>query len=204
MLELIPYPLVIFLLAIVPFRGTCYYFHGWYWDRIRQVRGEKIPQYKKCEECPYGNTSIDSYHRYFARAAFLIAFFIHLPISLYHILIPESAWVELFSIASVSVWVGEYAHAMMALFSPSMYDPQFTLFNFTELVDSLFLLAYVFSCHAIRFSFGSGDRKISSFKQGILNFQTKLNDYHGLIFWISLVTVSIHSALIVAINLGLL
>jgi len=204
MLELIPYPLVIFLLAIVPFRGTCYYFHGWYWDRIRQLRGEKIVQYSPCDSCPYGNTSLDTFHRYFAIIALILAVFVHLPISLYHILIPESAWVQLFSIASITEWFSAYIVAISSIFNPSLFSPSFNLFNATEIIDSIFLLLYVFSCHAIRFSIGSGDRTISKTKQKLLNFQTKLNEHHGNIFWISLLTVTIHSALIIAINLGVL
>ncbi len=196
MQEMIPYPLVFFLFIVVPFRATCYYFHGWGWNLLRLMKGEKLPQYEACKDCPY-STGVDGFHRYFARLAFVLVFFVHFPIAVYHILIPESQWVSLFSVTNVPLWISNYLAAMSSLLAFRNYAFNISLFNVTELLDTIMLMLYVFSCHAIRFSFGSGDRKISQGKKRLLEFQTKLNNRHGEIFWLSLFTVSLHSILII-------
>lgn len=201
MLELLPYPVLLFAVAIVPFRATCYYFHGFGWNVFRALKGEKVPQYAACKDCPYGG-SMDSYHRYFAKLALFIAVFIHFPITLYHILIPESQWASFFSLADMPGWFFTFIGATSSMFNPSNIQPHFSLFNLTEILDSLFLFLYVYSCHAIRFSMGSGKRDIGKEQQKILKFQTKMNNHHDKFFWISLAAVTVHSALIVAKGLA--
>ena len=60
-------------------------------------------------------------------------------------------------------------------------------------LDLVFLAAYVFSCHSLRhlvgggrdcFSGSSGESRYKAWR-----FVTKLNDHHGLFFWLSLFTV---------------
>lgn len=196
MIDMLPYPVLLFAVAIVPFRATCYYFHGFGWNVLRALKGEKVPQYEACKDCPYGG-SVDSYHRYFAKLAMFIAVFIHFPITIYHILVPESQWASFFSLADIPGWLFTFSGAIASLFNTPLY-PHFSMFNATEVVDSIFLFLYVYSCHAVRFSMGSGKRDISKSRQNLLKFQTKLNNHHGLLFWISLLTVTVHSALLVA------
>ncbi|MBI5355333.1 MAG: hypothetical protein HZB68_02650 [Candidatus Aenigmarchaeota archaeon] len=196
MIELLPYPLLLFAIIVVPFRATCYYFHGFGWNVLRILKGEKVVQYEACKDCPYGG-SVDSYHRYFAKLAMFITLFIHFPITIYHIIVPESQWAAFFSLANIPGWVFTFIAAIASMFNPANIHPHFGLFNVTEVLDSLFLFLYVYSCHAIRFSMGSGKRDIGKSQQKMLKFQTKLNNHHGRLFWASLVTVTVHSALII-------
>ncbi len=199
MLELLPYPLY-FLAIPTGLRLTCYYFHGWLEERVLRPSARTL--FNAASFVPdaagkaLGNFSVDMLHRYFLILSLpLVA--VHLSITFYHILVSPSMWLQVDSFQHI-------AGIVNALFQPSYWAPHFGFFNLSELIDSLALTAYVASCHAMRYFCGSGERCISCVKKKILMKQSGLNEFHGAIFWISIATVTLHTSVIIAANMGVL
>jgi hypothetical protein len=199
LLEIVPYPLY-FLAIPTGLRLTCYYFHGWLEERILRPSAKIL--FNTANFVPdavhgiLGNFSVDMLHRYFLMLSIPLVV-VHLSITIYHMLVSPSSWLQVDSLQNI-------VSIVQALFQPSSWAPHFGFFNLTELIDSLALTAYVASCHATRYFCGSGERCISCVKKEILLKQSGLNEFHGYIFWISIATVMLQTAVVVAANMGVL
>ncbi len=198
-MEALPYP-IYFLIIPVGLRLTCYYFHGWYEERIFRPFARLLfrsdgfmPEFANGW---FRNLSLDMFHRYFMLLSlFLIAD--SLLISAYHTLVAPALWVQMDSIQSLFKVFGSLAQ-------PNTWSLHFNIFNFTEWADSLLLVAYVGTCHVFRYFLGSSDRCISCGRHKILARHTLANRLHDKLFWVSIATVIAHMALVQAFNMGLI
>ena len=184
--EILPYPLY-FLIIPIGLRLTCYYFHGWYEEKIfRRFFPNLISSNL--------GFNIDFFHRIFLILSIPLIL-IHFLISLYHTVIDKSYWVKLNSLESLT-------SAIKSVFIYK-WGLNFGTFNLTEWVDTIFLSLYVFSCHVIRYFFGSCAKcyyKSSKLKLKLLNCQTGLNNLHGIFFWLSIASLIAHSTAVTALK----
>ncbi|MBI4399963.1 hypothetical protein HY570_04400 [Candidatus Micrarchaeota archaeon] len=177
-------------------RLTCYYFHGWLEERLLRPLLSLFSNPKDLLSYDFlKGFSLDRLHRYFVILSIPLLL-IHVSITLYHTIAPVSSWIQLNSLENFS-YVAKFT------LNPSIWSFKFTLFNLSEWLDSIMLFLYVGSCHVVRYSCGSGEKCISCNKQKILSAHTKLNRFHDRFFWASIVTVSIHTAFVIAVNTGI-
>ncbi len=202
MIEPIPYP-IYFLIIPIGLRLTCYYFHGWYEERIVRPLFKKFFGWKQLAPNFISNIllrgfNFDMIHRYFLILSIPLIF-VHITISLYHTLVNPVLWVQLDSLQNL----GSVAYSLI---NPTGWSPNFGPFHITEWFDSIMLALYVGSCHVVRYFLGSGKKCDGCTCKQVkaLNAHTKFNIRHGFFFWISVFSVLLHSAVVLAINTGLL
>jgi len=179
MLE-VPYP-IYFLIIPIGLRITCYYFHGWYEEKIFRRFFPFLLNFQ------IKFFSLDSIHNFFLILSIPLIM-IHILISIYHTVIDREQWVELNSIKNLYI-------AIASIFKNN-WSVKLTPFNLLEWIDTILLSCYVFSCHVVRYFFGSCAKcyvKISSFRRCALKYHTKFNNYHGLFFWASIASLLVYS-----------